>query len=151
MRFEKSMLLANVVIAACAVIALWFTISQNRGISDALNSARDAFNTQAFPVVGFDSYGWVASQGATKLDCEHPPIGINIIVKNFSVAPVVDAKVGITLHVGEKTLDVQPVKTVGVDPKLLTAYESTHLQYTNEVSTSKENGTTVSAGPFKFG
>lgn len=72
--FEKCMLVANMVMAIAAICTLAFAIYQNAESAAVMNSAKDAFAAQAYPLVRFAGYGWGVSDSIdpSPPDCQHP-------------------------------------------------------------------------------
>jgi hypothetical protein len=132
-RYKKALLAANAIIAACAVAALGFAVYQNVQMAEVLESARDAFSTQAFPVVKFMRNDWIVAERPWP-SCENPAHGINVAVQNMSGVPVITKKLHLALRMGDRQILDQPSeRTIGTDSKILAPGEPTSMAIAEDV------------------
>ena len=86
---------ATVIIAACAVFTLLFSICTSSKTSKTLKDVSNSlsalnYNLSAFiqPVIHLDNYSWKRGGNQELVDCEHAPLGITITYKNISNIPI---------------------------------------------------------------
>ena len=100
-------LIAEVVIACCAVLGFVFAVYQYRQTADVIQAAKETFTITAYPLVKFKDYQWWAPTGGP--DCEHPATGINALFQNISGVPVaVEGGSIIEVFMGDKPISIGP-------------------------------------------
>jgi hypothetical protein len=103
--WEKSGNIAQIAVALIALITFTYTAYQSSRTAEFLAYARDAFVTQSFPVVKFDTYQWYASPG---FNCANPTLGINVYYRNFTGVPVVIEETNLNVKMGDRPLFIGP-------------------------------------------
>jgi hypothetical protein len=130
-RFEKAILIANVILASCAVATLGFQIRQDALSAGVFKAAHEAFSAQALPVVKFSRYQWnIGPQG---LSCENPAFGINVYVRNMSLVPVLRNDVQLSFRMGDQPVFEEPAeRTFGRSGLILAAGEEAATGITHD-------------------
>lgn len=78
--------LANALIAIIAVGGFIYSIYSNKETSETLEVVTTTFETYSDPFLQFDDYDYL--KAIERMDCEHPPIGINYRYRNISNFPI---------------------------------------------------------------
>jgi len=116
----------SVVSALAAVFALLEVRQQGKDNAKVMESARDAFVGQTYPLVKFVGYGWgvqsipgVADK-EVPLDCAHPAHGIVANFQNVSNTVVYVLENDVKLFMGDRPIDATPERSVGKVRRVVT-------------------------------
>jgi len=85
---ELGYYIATFVIAAVAIVSLWFNIRSGRKTAETLEKVREAFTAFVDPLLVFTSYQWVNDQHNVPFSKDNIPKGIRAAVKNVSNIPL---------------------------------------------------------------